>query len=147
VDDANRAQASNNREAKDRIRAKMADAVSADNRALNPALGKKLGARNPPCVTDEISNRELRDLKAKGQLLRPVVFIGKEGLSAALIKSLDEALGHHELVKVKFADFKEEKKLLTPQLAEKVSAQVVMRVGNVAVFFRRKPVPPAKSPG
>jgi len=68
-----------------------------------------------------------------------VIFIGKEGLSAGLIKSLDEALALHELVKVKFADFKEKKKELTPQLAEKVSAKVVMRVGNTAVLFRRKP--------
>lgn len=78
-------------------------------------------------------------MKACAQLLKPVVFIGKEGLSEALIKSLDAALDHHELVKVKFADHKEEKKTLTPQLAEKVSAHVVMRVGNVAVLFRRKP--------
>jgi RNA-binding protein len=90
-------------------------------------------------VTEEISNRELRELKARAQSLKPIVFIGKEGLSPALLKSLDGALAHHELVKVKFADFKEQKKELTPQLAEKVSARVVMRVGNVAVLFRRKP--------
>jgi RNA-binding protein len=90
-------------------------------------------------VTDDVSNRELRELKSRAQLLKPIVFIGKEGLSPALIKSLDESLARHELVKVKFADFKEEKKELTPQLAEKVSARVVMRVGNVAVLFRRKP--------
>jgi RNA-binding protein len=95
-------------------------------------------------VIEEISNPELRALKARAQLLKPVVFIGKEGLSPALIKSLDNALAHHELVKVKFADFKEEKKTLTPQLAEKVSARVVMRVGNVAVLFRRKPRPPSE---
>lgn len=90
-------------------------------------------------MTDDISNRELRDLKARAQLLKPVIFIGKEGLSDALIKSLDQALTLHGLVKVKFADFKEEKKELTPVMAEKVSARVVMRVGNVAVLFRRKP--------
>lgn len=90
-------------------------------------------------MEQELTSRELRDLKGKAQLLRPTVFIGKEGLSPALLKSLDEALAHHELVKVKFADFKEQKKELTPQLAEKVAARVVMRVGNVAVLFRRKP--------
>jgi RNA-binding protein len=90
-------------------------------------------------VEEQIAGPELRLLKSRGQLLRPVIFIGKEGLSAGLIKSLDEALALHELVKVKFADFKEKKKELTPQLAEKVSAKVVMRVGNTAVLFRRKP--------
>lgn len=95
-------------------------------------------------MSEDISGRELRDLKARAQLLKPVIFIGKEGLSPALIKSLDAALTLHGLVKVKFADFKEEKKTLTPQLAEQVSARVVMRVGNVAVLFRRKPEPAPK---
>jgi RNA-binding protein len=89
-------------------------------------------------VQEELSNRELRELKARGQLLRPVIFIGKEGVSPGVVKSLDEALAHHQLVKVKFADFKEQKKELAPVLAEKTNARLVMRVGNVAVLFRRK---------
>jgi RNA-binding protein len=50
-------------------------------------------------------------------------------------------LALHQLVKVKFMDFKEQKKELVPVLAEKACARLVMRVGNVAVFFRRKPEP------
>lgn len=103
---------------------------------------------NPPTVSpveSEITNRELREFKARGQLLRPTVFIGKEGLSPALIKSLDEALSHHELVKVKFTDLKEQKKELVPVLVDNVSARLVMRVGNTAVLFRRKPQPAAES--
>lgn len=94
---------------------------------------------------DEAHGRELRDLKARAQLLRPTVFIGKEGLSDALIRSLNEAFTHEDLVKVKFVEHKEEKKELAPMLAEKASAQLVMRVGNVAVLFRRKPAPAAES--
>lgn len=90
-------------------------------------------------VEQELTGRELRELKGRGQLLKPTIFVGKEGLSPALMKALDEALAHHELVKVKFADFKEQKKELTPLLAEKVAARLVMRVGNVAVLFRRRP--------
>ena len=41
---------------------------------------------------------------------------------------------------VKFSDFKEEKKTLAPQLAEKTGSELIMRVGNVAVLFRAKPV-------
>lgn len=114
------------------------------------ASGRNLGAfRLCPCynrvVEDTLSNRELRDLKGRGQLLRPTVFIGKEGVSAAVIKSLDDALAHHELVKVKFMDFKEQKKELAPLLAEKTASRLVMRVGNVAVLFRKKPAPASES--
>ena len=97
-----------------------------------------IASGHPSIVESRLESKELRQLKSRGQLLKPVIFVGKEGLSDALTKALDEALARHELVKVKFADLKEQKKELTPVLAEKVSAHVIMRVGNVAVLFRRK---------
>ncbi|HEX4644593.1 MAG TPA: YhbY family RNA-binding protein [Verrucomicrobiae bacterium] len=64
--------------------------------------------------------------------------VGKAGLSEGFLKSVDEALSHHELIKIKFAEFKEEKKTLAPLLAEKTESQLIMRVGNVAVLYRKK---------
>ena len=90
-------------------------------------------------MKDTLAGPELRALKARAQLLKPVVRIGKDGLSPGLLQALDEALTSHELVKVKFDEFKEEKKQLSPELAQKVSAHIIMRVGNVLVLFRRKP--------
>ena len=66
--------------------------------------------------------------------------IGKEGLSPGFIAALDGALQQHELVKVKFDDFKEQKKELAPQLAEKSGSHLVTRVGNVVVLYRKKPL-------
>jgi RNA-binding protein len=48
-------------------------------------------------------------------------------------------LAQHELVKIKFSDFKEQKKELAPLLAEKTSSHLIMRVGNVMVLHRPKP--------
>jgi RNA-binding protein len=39
-------------------------------------------------------------------------------------------------VKVRFTDFKDEKKTLAPQIAEQSGSTLIMRVGNVAVFYR-----------
>ncbi|MDB6125588.1 MAG: hypothetical protein JWQ71_4581 [Pedosphaera sp.] len=86
-----------------------------------------------------LTNAELRKLKARAQLLEPMLKVGKAGLSEGFLKSVDEALKLHELVKIKFVDFKEEKKTLAPQLAEKTSSELIMRVGNVAVLYRKKP--------
>ena len=88
---------------------------------------------------DALTNPQIRALKARAQLLKPTLKIGKEGLSPAFIAALDEALKNNELVKVKFDDFKEQKKELSPQLAEKTRSHLIMRVGNVAVLFRAKP--------
>lgn len=87
---------------------------------------------------EPLSNAEIRKLKAQAQRMEATFKIGKAGLSDAFVKSVDEGLTHHELIKVKFVEFKEEKKTLAPELAEKTSSHLVMRVGNVAVLYRAK---------
>ena len=64
--------------------------------------------------------------------------IGKEGISSQFLAALDEVLKHHELVKVKFEEFKEQKKELAPVLAEKSASRLITRVGNVVVLYRSK---------
>ena len=79
---------------------------------------------------------ELRNLKARAQHLEPIVRIGKAGLSDALIKSVDQALDAHELLKVRFEEFKKERKALAPLLAERTNSRLVTLVGHVAVLYR-----------
>lgn len=86
-----------------------------------------------------LSNAEKRELKAKAQRLEAMVKVGHAGVSEAFLRSLDTALNQHELVKIKFTDFKEQKHELAPQIAEKTGSEIVAQVGNVAVYFRRKP--------
>ena len=71
--------------------------------------------------------------------MEPSLKVGKNGVSDAFVRSLEEELERHELVKIKFAGFKEQKKELAPQLAEKTGSHLIMRVGNVAVYFRKRP--------
>jgi len=84
------------------------------------------------------TNAQIRELKARGQRLKALLKIGKEGISPRFLTALDDALKHHELVKVKFDDFKERKKELAPQLADKSGSHLVTRVGNVALLYRSK---------
>ena len=87
-------------------------------------------------MTAPLTNAEKRDLKARAQRLEPVVKIGHAGVTPEFLASLDRALTDHELVKIRFTDFKEEKKTLAPMIAEKTGSALVARVGNVAVFYR-----------
>jgi RNA-binding protein len=87
-----------------------------------------------------LSNAQIRDFKAQAQRLKATLKVGKEGLSPAFLAALDHALKHRELVKVKFDEFKEQKKELAPQLAQKSSSHLVTRVGNVVVLYRPKPL-------
>lgn len=72
-------------------------------------------------------------------MLEPVVKVGRAGLTAGFFAALEEALERHELVKVKFEHFKEQKKVLAPELAARTRSHLIQRVGNVAVLYRRKP--------
>jgi RNA-binding protein len=87
-----------------------------------------------------LNNAQIRSLKARAQSLKATLKVGKEGLSPRFLAALDEELKRHELVKVKLDDFKEQKKELAPQLAEKSNSHLVTRVGNVVVLYRPKPV-------
>ena len=87
-----------------------------------------------------LTNAQVRDLKARAQTLKAALKVGKEGLSPQFLAALDEVLKHHALVKVKFDEFKEQKKELAPQLAEKSGSHLVTRVGNVVVLYRPKPM-------
>lgn len=85
-----------------------------------------------------LPNPDLRRLKAAAQRLKPTFKVGKAGLSAEFIQSVDAALGHHELLKIKFDEFKEQRKALAQQLADKTSSHLVMQVGHVVVLYRKK---------
>jgi len=86
----------------------------------------------------ELSNAEKRALKARAQLLEPMVKLGHAGLTEGFLRGLDSALTLHGLVKMKFTDFKDRKHELAPQIAEQTASTLVMQVGNVAVFYRAK---------
>ena len=87
---------------------------------------------------DPLTNAHIRELKAKAQRMKATLKIGKEGLSPQFLGALDGVLKHQELVKVKFDEFKEQKKELTPKLAELSNSHLITRVGNVVVLYRAK---------
>jgi RNA-binding protein len=93
---------------------------------------------NYAAMLEPLTNPQIRKFKAAAQLLEPMLKVGKAGLSEGFIKTVSDALAQHELIKIKFTDFKEQKKELAPQLAEKTGSHLVMRVGNVMVLHRPK---------
>ena len=94
-------------------------------------------------MLEPLTNAQIRKFKAAAQLMEPMLKVGRAGLSDGFIKTVAQELDRHELVKIKFAEFKEQKKELAPLLAEKTGSHLVMRVGNVMVLHR----PKAETPG
>ena len=55
----------------------------------------------------ELTSKQRAYLRGEAQTIDPIVMIGKDGLTENVTAALDEALTHHELVKVKFQQYKE----------------------------------------
>ncbi|BBO80500.1 YhbY family RNA-binding protein [Desulfosarcina ovata] len=74
---------------------------------------------------------------------KPVVFVGQKGLSPSLLNAMNDALDRHELVKVKFIEFKEkEKKMaIAEQIEQTILCEMVAMVGHMATFYRWQPDP------
>jgi RNA-binding protein len=90
---------------------------------------------------DELEGFQRRYLRSLAHPLRPVVLIGKEGLTEAVVGKADRELVAHELVKVRFLDFKDEKRAILKQLCEQTLAELVGLVGHVAILFRQNREP------
>ncbi len=85
-----------------------------------------------------LTSAEKRQLKGRAQLLEPILKLGHAGLTDGFVQSLDRELDHHGLVKIRFTDFKPEKKVLALELASRTGSELIARVGNVAVYYRAK---------
>ncbi|MDC7245424.1 MAG: YhbY family RNA-binding protein [Sphaerochaetaceae bacterium] len=80
-------------------------------------------------------------LRKVAHSLSPIVMVGKNGINEKVTLALDEALASHELVKVRFQDYKDETKELAQQLCDSVKASLVGTVGHVAIIFRQNTDP------
>jgi len=70
--------------------------------------------------------------------LAPIVHIGKNGLSDNLFGSTEIALDSHELIKVKFIGYKEERREVAQELADRVRAELIYIIGNTAILYRQQ---------
>lgn len=80
-------------------------------------------------------------LKKLGHDLKPVIIVGKNGLTDSVVKSIDEALKAHELIKIKFGECKEQKKEFTDTISESLSCEVISRIGNISMLYRQNENP------
>lgn len=78
----------------------------------------------------------LRELKSRAQLLKPTAKLGKAGASPEFLAELEKLLTLHQLVKVRFEGFKDERKTLSKELAAQTRSQLVQQVGHTAVYYR-----------
>jgi RNA-binding protein len=94
-----------------------------------------------PARMEKLAGFQRKFLRGLAHGLNPVVMIGKSGLTEAVQESIDQALRDHELIKIKFVDFKDERESITEEIASRTASEEVGAIGHVAIFYRRNEDP------
>jgi RNA-binding protein len=89
----------------------------------------------------QLTPAERKEKRGEAHHLDPVVIIGTEGLTPAVLKEADAALKAHGLIKVRvFSDNRQDRDAALAQLADQLSAAPVQHIGKLLVLWR--PLPP-----
>jgi RNA-binding protein len=92
----------------------------------------------------DLTEPQRKLLRSLAHPRKPIVTIGRNGLTEAVLQELGKALDHHELVKVKVnIGEREDRNAAVHALCEQTGSTLIQRIGFIAVLFRRnteKPV-------
>lgn len=85
-----------------------------------------------------LNKKQIQYLKGLAHSLKPVVLLGSNGLTEAVIAEIDYALNHHELIKVKIpTDDRETKQLIIDAIIRETEAVKVQTIGKTLVLYRQ----------
>lgn len=87
-----------------------------------------------------LSKDQIRQYKAQAHHLKPVIMIGQNGLTDAVLAEIEIALDAHELIKIKIgSEDRDERAQITSSIGEQTQSDLVQSIGRTAVFYRKKP--------
>jgi RNA-binding protein len=114
-------------------------------RRVRRSVRKKPEAKpeRPPVQTGPLTGKQRRYLRSLGHHLEPVVQLGKQGLTDAVVAAIDEAIGQHELVKVRVGtECPDDRHEVAERLAPALKSEVAQVLGRTILLYRRHPKEP-----
>lgn len=86
-----------------------------------------------------ITTKFKQQLKAKAHKLKPIVFIGMNGLSENVKNEIDRALNDHELIKIRIQESDRVlRKELFQEICNTANAEALQLIGNIGIIYRKK---------
>ncbi len=84
------------------------------------------------------TSKQRANLRSMASTMKPIMQVGKEGISENLLSSLSEALEARELIKLTLLPAAgEDGENLAENLADLLGAELVAVIGRKAIFYRR----------
>ena len=94
-----------------------------------------------------LSTKQKQFLKGLAHHLSPVVILGANGLTEGVLAEIDNALNHHELIKVKISGAEcETKQLIIDAIVRETQANAVQTIGHILVLYRPSDEPKIQLP-
>ena len=88
-------------------------------------------------MTVALTAAQIRFLRGQAHGLKAMLQVGGKGITDTLVAELDNALEHHELVKIKVgAEDRETRDTMIAELVTRSGAALVQRIGHTAVLYR-----------
>ena len=70
--------------------------------------------------------------------LKPLVQVGKEGVSATVTEAINRALEAHELIKVQIMAERDDRKAMVVEIESGAKCECAGTIGKMAVLFRQQ---------
>ena len=84
-----------------------------------------------------IKGKERARLRSQANLLKPIVMIGKDGLSETVIDQIDQIIEIRELIKIKIQNnSNEDARNVAEEVAKELNAEVIQVIGGIVVLYR-----------
>ena len=89
----------------------------------------------------ELTSKQRKYLEKAAHDLQPVVIVGGAGVTDGIFGMVAASLKAHELIKVKFNEYKDEKVELTNDICAHCDATLVRIIGNIAILYKEAEKP------
>jgi RNA-binding protein len=85
----------------------------------------------------KVSSDQRAELRSQAHALKPVVLIGAEGLTDAVLAEIKVHLNAHQLIKIRvFGDEREERIAIYEEICDKLNAAPIQHIGKLLVIWK-----------
>jgi RNA-binding protein len=90
-----------------------------------------------------LTGSQSKFLRGLAHSLKPVVFVGRKGVNPDVLNSIREALATHELIKVRFVDVQDRRRVAeaAAEIQQQTGSFLAGAIGRIAIFYRPQPDP------
>lgn len=86
----------------------------------------------------KLTKTQLKHLRSLAHDLKPVVWLGQQGLTNNVLAEIESALLHHELIKVKLRlDDQELRDSIINDICKKTRSENIQKIGNIVSLYRK----------